>query len=266
MKFGQQQRLVRICLMLTLICFGCGRDNTHSTSAGGSTATPQGTESSAGGGNAVVCFNNANIPSQIRAAGGVVDDATLDQIKSIEMLDLYRAKLPRDASSKLLPEIIDLEPNEAVDHYIHRIAERAGDYVPTILDLIDVGRSHFPGDLTYFPLMSGLRKINDANLVENLAPECLLLTMAAQLSTGQRGELALDQRLFFHKLHSKLSQAVLLLHEYLYVMARANGQTDSRGVRELISHLIVKTPKTEIGTLMALTDALRGPNAEPAQA
>lgn len=261
MKF--EWSFITAIFCLVAISAGCGGGNKFSSSAGGSTSAPEGTESSAGGGNAVVCFGDQTIPQSIRHNGGTLSDELLSQVVSVEMLDLYEAERDPKTGELRADRLIEIKPTESPQDYVATIASHAMEQIPAVYDMIHEGKNRFPEDATRFAEKFGLRKINDARLEHALDPKCVLVTMAAQTGTSEVGDLALDHRLYSHPTHSKQSQAVLLLHEYLYAFARSNGASDSRAVRKLLGQLLLKTPEVTVSQLILLVDALRKPG-EPA--
>jgi hypothetical protein len=79
---------------------------------------------------------------------------------------------------------------------------------------------------------------------------CAVVTLALQYVETQQQVLEIDSRLWNHPKQSPLSRAVLLLHESLYRVARASGQTDSSRTRILVGNLITKTPHLSSGTVL----------------
>jgi hypothetical protein len=67
---------------------------------------------SSGGGNAIVCFNSKEIPVEVRANNGKIQDSHIEKITSIEMLDLWELKKLGDIDSNLTHLWIDIKENE----------------------------------------------------------------------------------------------------------------------------------------------------------
>lgn len=265
MTFSLRTKLWKVCVRqarfglfcwvaLTLGACGGASSGTGSSKSGTQLATSnptQGTESSAGGGLGVVCFTDVTVPDQIRAAGGDLEDRFIDGIKSIEMLDLYQAREKRGAQDTASPELMPIGDSESPHEYVLRTSKRFENFIPGISWVIDDGIQQFPPN-TIFYASEGLSKINDALFEEKLAPGCVLATMALQTGLEKQSQLKIDSRLFYHPKNTKLSQAVLLLHEYFYVVARKFGSKDSALVRKIIGYLVTRTPQYRISELMTL--------------
>lgn len=89
----------------------------------------------------------------------------------------------------------------------------------------------------------GLERIQDENDVGYIDSEnCVLVTMAAQYDEKNETFLQIDERLFHHPAHSKLSQAILVLHEFVYYSARKVGHDNSRATRALVASIINNDP------------------------
>lgn len=213
-----------------------------------------GGQSSGGGGNAVVCFKDAAVAARVRAADGMVQDANLDQITSIEMLDLREAKGLRQLDATPA-EMIPLEAGEKPDEYVERIKNRMMRYVPELSTLIQDGQNQFPAHMIRWEDL-GVYRVHDMGVVSPIPGNCAWVTMAVQVGTDDLSQLIIDPRLFNHRAHSDLSRAVLFLHEYLYVMARKDGEPDAMRVRQVVGHLITRAPGFPVGDLLTLAKSV----------
>ncbi|MDD4976376.1 MAG: hypothetical protein PHY93_18605 [Bacteriovorax sp.] len=119
-----------------------------------------------------------------------------------------------------------------------RIINRISVNFPTLAEQIIKVQSEFSGDhVLWSPI--GLTEVFDGNTV--LAYDtalCTLTTLAIQFKEEEAQYLNLDPRLFNHDNMSEESKAVLMLHEYLYAIARGKGSSSSRSTRMAISYLI----------------------------
>jgi hypothetical protein len=211
---------------------------------------------SSGGGNALVCFKKTSLKKVKSLLGkGVIaiPDWALTEIATIETLDLYTAKLPRGFDS-VLPEILPIGEKESFSAYINRVKNRFDKSVSFAKSLIEQGQ-----DLIYPENIriqnSEVMQINDVNEVSALDfSRCTLSTMALQRNWDGFHELYIDARLFHHEKHTRLSQAVLYLHEYIYAVGKLRGHTDSSNSRKLVEYLISYDPSfTQVKMLKLLS-------------
>jgi hypothetical protein len=246
-------------------------------------AVVHGTESSAGGGNAVVCFDDRGIPAQVIAEESIISDRFIRHITSVEILDLFHAREARDFDTRETSGIVTVRPGETPSQYAKRIVKRTNSYIPVLEKMIDFSKTQF---LTRRSI-SGLKRIDDADEDEAMPENCVLSTMAAQTGRtdakyisgvfldGTRGTeglkeaektldsptLVIDERLYNHPKHSIQSRGALILHEYLYLLIRQYGnQRDSRIVREIVSYLVSKNSNQDIRKLSNLLTKAFSPN------
>jgi hypothetical protein len=217
---------------------------------------------SSGGGEGIICFDNASIPEEIRKNGGelldkYVDKDGNDHITMIKSADLYEAEEKAGWDSPSLPEIIDVEsPNESPLSYTERIAKRFEHYVPYVADMIRAGNRAFPRKAVRHK-EHGLKKIDDARNFGLLDDKCVAVQLAVQVNlSGDYSDLYLDSRLYWHPKHSALSRGVLALHEFVYRKARQLGQTDSHNTRKLVGYLIKKNLDHSVPVLIGHLESL----------
>jgi hypothetical protein len=203
-----------------------------------------------GGGNARVCFKTPDSAQKVIDQKGEITDDLLDQITSIETLDLYEAELPRGLSGKKIP-IAQMREGESYLDYFDRIVARAVSTVPELGRAIRDNRALF-NDNTVILHDSSLKRVYDEATVASTSDKrCVLATMAVQQNTNGYWLLHIDRRLFFHPNHSELSRAALLLHEATYAVARGLGQTDSANTRLVVGDLISNSPDTKLMSLIS---------------
>lgn len=268
-------RIATPVLLVSLIS-ACGSNSATSPSAspgsvqvasnGPSAAHPAGTESSAGGGNAVVCFDDTHIAKEVTELG-MLDDKYVSHIKKIEMLDLYVAKEPFGPDSRVPPKIAKAKPDEEPSKYAERVIERFDSTNDVLAKMIRDGRERF-GNHIHFA-RNGLKRIHDEDLDENIPEGCALVTMAAQRTAPAKAgnpsenpspELTVDERLFFHDANSIESRGALLLHEYVYQLwLLSSGETNSHHIRNFLRYLLIeKNPTfTDLDLVSAIKDELK---------
>lgn len=191
---------------------------------------------STGGGNARVCFQNESQANKAFENGNEITDDLISSIESIEVLDLYLAKLPKGESG-LLPRLDSIGGEERVSDYLSRIINRVVVVLPEF-SMIQVSRDHFKNENTIH-YQSSLKRLHDeSGVVRTENNKCVLATMAIQENRNGTHYLHIDDRLYMHPNHSNWSKAVLLLHEYVYQWARDLGQTDSRNTQLFVESII----------------------------
>lgn len=202
---------------------------------------------SSGGGNAVVCFNPAfakDAISKINKDGSFPDMLFSDAkyINSIQVLDLFEARLMRGAIPPSPPKIIELQQGENILQYVFKVAHRFSNYVASVgntvfqgIDLIPQANIRF-----YDGVVVQNRDIGHPSIINSKL--CRITTIANQRSQNGFYELYIDSRAFNHSKHEKISQAVLLLHEFVYATARSRGEKDSLTARKLVEVIITKHP------------------------
>lgn len=200
-----------------------------------------------GGGNALVCFDDPAIPIAIHAAklkdDGTIKDEYLPRITSVEMLDLFQARLsahPEESGSAL----IAVEPTKPGLSYTNKpvsdaegILRRLEDVAPSVRASIRQGADALSGNVNY--LESPVAQIDDIRLLYKYdESRCVVATLAAQ--DVANNSLFIDNRLFAHPKHSELSRATLFLHEWVYqrLLHLPQPPRDSAGVRVLLAPLL----------------------------
>jgi hypothetical protein len=187
-----------------------------------------GGKSGSGGGNVVICFKDRLAAAKVKSQDNAVYDEDLSQIESIEALDLYELTKGRFKGTRKL----FIEGNvTSFDEYIQkhlsimttklsRAAELAkelqypvyGSLVPFTSD-----------DIAYTSEPLKRQKDSGESVDFYTNPKCTLTTIIVQ--TTNPNELTIDERLFFHPVHSVTSQAVLFIHEFNYAFVLRSGNS-----------------------------------------
>lgn len=199
---------------------------------------------SSGGGNAVVCFKDTKKDEAFEliknTEGGYLPNAIFekDMISSIEMYDLFEAKLPRGIEATI-PEIIKIKKSQSFNDYFTLTFNRMWGTVPSVSDTFAQGRWLIKdSDIRFYN--GGLKQQNDIGEVTFIDEErCVIQTMAVQRNLGDAFELIVDSRLFNHINHSRQSKATLLIHEYIYAYSRRKlGHKLSLPTRKLVGSIV----------------------------
>ena len=200
---------------------------------------------SSGGGNVIVCFNK-NIRNVITNSEDLKDKHAsissehLNDITSVEMFDLYTSKLPRGLEMEV-PSILPLKDTESIESYSKKVSKRFRNYFVVPSKVINFGINDIKNHNIRFHRSSVLQHKDMENIGTALDNNCMFTTIAVQRDFNGQSELHIDQRLFNHFTHSRLSKAVLLLHEYVYSFARNKGnQVTSYSTRKLVETMISK--------------------------
>jgi hypothetical protein len=230
----------------------------------GLTITPPalaGPESS-GGGNAVACFESPAIVEDIRRnPDRILPDEHVARITKVEVLDLHEAD-----PAKILP----LGEGEKPAEYVARVRARFEQALPDVYHLIGDGMKMLPSDRVIMEPHGVIQLADTGTLAAPLPAECLLITMGSHFYGEGPGIidvyhpidwgtafLHVDRRLFFHPRHSRLSRAILELHEYVYLVARREGAGDSAAARRLVRALVAKGPDATTDRVAELARAVR---------
>lgn len=235
--------------------------------------------STSGGGNAVVCFSDEKIPTRIRdkndADYGAILDSEVSKITSVTGLDLYEAQQAVDIDTGEPVGIIQIGENESWKHYIFKIAQR--------LSAVEMSDAYSEEDLNkelremfgvpnFYQQPFGLEKIDDIGFTGRIdRTHCVLATVIAQYGDPKSSsvQVHVDKRIFYHSTHSKLSRAVLFLHELTYKSFRAEGAKTSEEARELVKMAIMNhhmTAKEYIRRMVELIEKVIGkPLADDSQ-
>jgi len=193
---------------------------------------------SSGGGNAVVCFKNSQSIKQIKENDGWIKTELFEDMESVELLDLYQAKLPRGMFNQNKREIVKAYENESVDEYLKRIIDTVGSQLPLVRSIIGWGERELTNRIAQ---PNGLRPIYDYNsfgMVDN--SKCIVATIIAQYSIGSDSYIQYDPRFYSlpHSVHAKESKALSLLHEYIYYTAPKGDEGSSNTTRMLVGDIV----------------------------
>lgn len=208
---------------------------------------------SSGGGNAVVCFHPHIAKEAIEKIQQSEDKTIPDEmindgayIKSIEMYDLFEAKLPRGFSNTG-GRITPIREDESYYQYAGRLAMRFENAVPGIVNTLMEGRNLLPD--SQFRYHAGALKqqndIGDIALIDK--NKCIIQTIAAQRNWSGFVDVYIDERLFNYPTHSAQSKATLVVHEYIYAFSRIHlNHQDSSATRKVVESLISSHPSLTI--------------------
>lgn len=200
-----------------------------------------GTETS-GGGNAVVCFDDPKIVSQIKGnkteGGFHIEDDYISHITSVELLDIHKARLLHlnQNGEVVKPKLIESKLNETQAQYAARIIKRIESLVPEFsayLAKLKIPLKNFP---------HGLAAIDDVISGEVMGKNCIRSTIIAQYDEAGKTYAAYDSRIYLlsEAIFPVSSRVLSFWHEYFYSAARAKGVKSSDAVQTLIGSLITE--------------------------
>jgi len=219
------------------------------------TAVSYAGETGTHGGNAIVCFDDPQIVKDLKQSKKNGDGWLKDEyvkvdpktgkshVTSVEILDLLQAKLPQDVENPQPTEVVEMKQGESLRSYVDRIENRFASVLPFIKDVIEKSRATFT---EVKPAPNGLTPIDDVGKEEFFDTDlCVRVTIIGQYQNKQKRYLRYDPRLFNHPMHSALSKAVSLLHEYIYRFTASTGAKNAKSARSLVGVLIRKNITVE---------------------
>lgn len=200
-------------------------------------------EMDSGGGMGIVCFDSKEIAENVVKNDRVIIDDYIDSITSINFLDYFYATQIRGPIGRT-PELVPDNDNERDGYALFDIIMTSIEHkVPDLYLAIRDSEMHFISNEVVLTNM-GIKPHDDAELPSVVTnSKCTLTTIASQIVEENESFLHVDVRLAMHPLNNDHSQAAMWLHEYLYLIARNNGYTNSFGTRKLVGLLLKK--KTE---------------------
>ena len=218
--------LLRTLFLLGLLVAGCDRRPSPIPSPGGP-HLEGGWESSGGGG--VACFET---PEQAKEydRGGITDELR-KKVRSLEMLESFELKdiATFAAKGRTVKEIL-----ASVDSFLETYAPIFRERLRLVEDRIDYAvwedNRHLP-------------RVNDAKIMRAITdPRCRSIQLAVRYSRSTPGKLPqlrveVDRWLFENKL-DVINQAILILHERLYVMGKEMKHLSSNPLRALVGWLL----------------------------
>jgi len=201
------------------------------------------------GGSGMICFNNPATKKKVQKTlienlkQPISDDPftkdVLDDISSVEVLDLYRAEMPNLAGNDYHP--IQALPGEKENEIV---ADRQKELLKKDSIFAAMMEKTATNTLPYsvFHLADGgVVQINDtdSDIIPN--SNCLLAQIAVQkyISNSREKSVDIDERLW-KKLNS-VNKAALLEHERLYSIAIDRKQRNSRAVQDVVGMLFDST-------------------------
>lgn len=214
-------------LFASLFLVGCSK---ALTPAAPSPEVSAGWESS--GGDGVACFSNAVEAVAADAAGPVWPESLRQKIQSVMSLETFEHReLGVTAWAGMSREAI-----------LAKLMGRFEKYSPIFYSRLKLGNDSI--HLTDWKDQANLTDVPDSRPKENVAkalPHCRLVQMAVRHSRSIPGKLPevwieVDKALF-EKMDA-LNQAVLVLHEQMYLLGREIGHRNSDFLRGVVAELI----------------------------
>lgn len=199
-----------------------------------------------GGGNAVACFKNAEIAFQAISKDGELKQQAYNTILTFEMLDYWESSFGT----------LFFQPNsdETPQQFLVKILnEKWRPYLPELVNKILETLKIFESAPTDFEEKQTVKTIYDTGKIERpLPPWCKVVGVINRYTDSNPGfyprlnikwsrklynRLALsDENTSFAK--GVLNQAILLLHETLYILGHERGDENSHDIRYLVRLLL----------------------------
>lgn len=217
-----------------------------------------GTGSSGGAGNAIVCFDNESIVSQLKLdkqqglnGSGYIKDSYIPHIVSVEMLDIRKAKQTemRDDGTTTSRTLIETYPGETQAQYAERMLRRISVYIPNFKEFFQKAKS----TISEFKIStSGLAPIDDvaSGEVVNVG-KCVRSTIIAHYDVGDKAMGVVDGRIYNLpvSVFSIPNRAMSFWHEYFYKFERLHNKTVSSDSTQIFIGKIVSA-ETTIGEFL----------------
>jgi hypothetical protein len=191
-----------------------------------------------GGGKGIVCFNNQQDLLTLRENDSVVKDEQIKNIGALQTLDL-QVSFMGGTITGTTPSLDLALSDESLKQYLNRLISKLSLLYPEIGKEINLNRETLEESIYW--RINPLRPAFDENdVTDHYSEVCGLTTFALQYTIDDKVFIHIDKRLFFHPKHSVSSQAILLLHEFIYSILRKDGLNNSRPVRHIIHELLKK--------------------------
>jgi hypothetical protein len=211
---------------------------------------------SSGGGNAIVCFGgDLSVVEKVNKRG-YIENNEMWLITTIEMYDLFEAKLPRGIQGTK-PKIIEIPKDVSIKDFNRGLATRYQNFANTIFS------SYRSGDKllkdSYIRFHEGpVRQQNDIGQSTFIdKSRCVIQTMAVQRNVGTFFELFIDSRLFNHYYHSRQSKAALMLHEKIYAHSRYHYEhLTSHSTRKIVELMVSRHKSVTLESVLSLLPQL----------
>jgi len=134
--------------------------------------------------------------------------------------------------------IITIKEDEGFYEYLNGLGHRFLGLVDEMNSIVLDAQMLLPDSNIIFH-EAGIIQHNDLGNITLPGANCLISTMAAQISINDHFEMYIDERLFNHVKHSRQSKATLILHELLYAYGRRLYEhKDSTATRKLVRQYI----------------------------
>lgn len=207
-----------------------------------------------GGGNAVVCFKDPATAKKLKdwfnseaSQKNAIPKSYLDQIETIELIDLVEAKMPKGFQKDAPPPaLIEPDPNESAEKYAKRLLGRIKEFTPKLYDEIIESMNSMPmaeaiGNGLGFP------QIDDVNAIGFLENDsCVVITISKYQVMGPKTLIVYNLPLINHPKHSAWSVKLTYLHEVLYRTLRTEyGDYSATSTRLIIGALLNKNTSIE---------------------
>ncbi|MCK5072916.1 MAG: hypothetical protein KAQ98_05780 [Bacteriovoracaceae bacterium] len=201
-----------------------------------------------GGGKALVCFDSEYVADHVRNNDGTIPSSLLGRITHLETFDLYYSKIVNGPK-----HVMTADKDESYHMFFNRIMEKIQEKGPFFARDILKSRKTLNDRIISFKNAPVDQTFDENYTGEMLLDVCSMTNIAVQKwDESVKGfRMHIDMRLFTHELFSEESKAILLLHEYLYFIARNKGETNSKSTRVLISAIMSEDPQVDLRSSIA---------------
>ena len=178
-----------------------------------------------GGGHGIACFANAEQAQAVKDQQGKIDSHSLEQITSLEPLDLAEAKASSDT-------LVEPYSGEEYDQFVERIIFYTESSSPAIGAKLRKAQEALWA--TYYSTPHPIVAFFGKRI--SLSANCTYVQLAFQYM--REAHVHLDSRLFFHPRMTVQGQATLVLHELvlsLFGSDESSGTKTSAAVSVLLT-------------------------------
>lgn len=156
---------------------------------------------SSGGGNVLVCFDDAKyqratLDPKDPTQGAITTQEQIDHIQSIQTVDLYEAKKGRGTEGTYFPPVLEMAPGQEPLGYVHTVAHRFQRSIPAVSEMLTKTLKRLPRS-HIIPESHGVIPVKGVNLIGDIDRErCVLATIAVQENINGQLFLHVDTRLY----------------------------------------------------------------------
>lgn len=196
------------------------------------------------GGDGVICFSTKEEKEQNEKF--ILEYNLLEQIPSnisftIEALESYEAhRRPEDSGFPWWKELHEAKGPKNSDEIITLVLNRIRKYVPVFAQKLDLTLEHIHIS-KWQPSKKEILNIDDSTPIVPITDNCLLVQLADRQTQSQTANYLPKARVFFREdLHLKmnpLDQALLRVHEALYLIGKESNHTNSDDIRKITRFL-----------------------------